>query len=65
MRLSCTRQWATVREIVDTLRANYCGNVGLEYMHIADTEERKFLQERMEGKDKAIEKMLGGHGQHH
>ena len=47
-------QWATVREIVDTLRANYCGNVGLEYMHIADTEERTFLQERMEGKDKAI-----------
>jgi 2-oxoglutarate dehydrogenase E1 component len=48
-------QWATVREIVDTLRANYCGNVGLEYMHIADVEERRFLQDRMEGKDKAIE----------
>ncbi|WP_353204677.1 2-oxoglutarate dehydrogenase E1 component [Sphingomonas sp.] len=48
-------QWTTVRELVDTLRANYCGNVGLEYMHIADVEERRFLQERMEGKDKAIE----------
>ncbi|MFW2853072.1 2-oxoglutarate dehydrogenase E1 component [Sphingomonas sp. TX0543] len=48
-------QWATVREIVDTLRANYCGNVGLEYMHIADVDERRFLQERMEGKDKAIQ----------
>jgi 2-oxoglutarate dehydrogenase E1 component len=48
-------QWASVRELVDTLRANYCGNVGLEYMHIADVEERRFLQERMEGKDKAIE----------
>jgi 2-oxoglutarate dehydrogenase E1 component len=46
---------ATLREIVDTLRANYCGNVGLDYMHIADVEERRFLQERMEGKDKAIE----------
>src|SRR3546814_12270479 len=46
---------ATVRELVDILRANYCGNVGLEYMHIADVEERRFLQERMEGKDKAIE----------
>ena len=33
---------------------NYCGNVGLEYMHIADVEERRFLQDRMEGKDKAI-----------
>ncbi|MGN6268606.1 MAG: 2-oxoglutarate dehydrogenase E1 component [Sphingomonas sp.] len=48
-------EYATLREIVDTLRANYCGNVGLEYMHIADVEERRFLQERMEGKDKAIE----------
>ena len=48
-------QWTTVRELVDTLRANYCGNVGLEYMHIADVDERRFLQERMEGKNKAIE----------
>ncbi|MBN8808636.1 MAG: 2-oxoglutarate dehydrogenase E1 component [Sphingomonas sp.] len=47
-------QWATIRELVDILRANYCGNVGLEYMHIADVEERRFLQDRMEGKDKAI-----------
>lgn len=47
-------QYATVREIVDILRANYCGHVGLEYMHIADVEERRFLQERMEGKDKEI-----------
>ena len=48
-------QWGTIREVVDTLRANYCGSVGLEYMHIADVEERRFLQDRMEGKDKAIE----------
>ena len=48
-------EWATVRELVDTLRANYCGNVGLEYMHIADVDERRFLQDRMEGKDKAIQ----------
>lgn len=46
---------ATIRELVEILRRNYCGNVGLEYMHIADVEERRFLQERMEGKDKAIE----------
>ncbi|MFN0047448.1 MAG: 2-oxoglutarate dehydrogenase E1 component [Sphingorhabdus sp.] len=47
-------EWTTVRELVDILRANYCGPVGLEYMHIADVEERRFLQERMEGKDAAI-----------
>src|SRR3954466_5889448 len=31
---------ATVREIVRVLRANYCGHVGLEYMHINEVEER-------------------------
>jgi 2-oxoglutarate dehydrogenase E1 component len=45
---------ASVREIVAVLQANYCGHVGLEYMHINDLEERRFLQERMEGKDAAI-----------
>ncbi len=45
---------ATPNEILKVLRANYCGNVGLEYMHITDAEERNFLQDRMEGKDKVI-----------
>jgi 2-oxoglutarate dehydrogenase E1 component len=36
------------------LRANYCGHVGLEYMHINDLAERRFLQERMEGKSARI-----------
>jgi 2-oxoglutarate dehydrogenase E1 component len=44
----------TVREIVAILRRNYCGKVGLEYMHINDLEERRFLQDRMEGKDAEI-----------
>ncbi|WP_156841566.1 2-oxoglutarate dehydrogenase E1 component [Novosphingobium aquimarinum] len=48
-------EWTTVRELVEILRLNYCGVVGLEYMHIADVEERRFLQERMEGADKEIE----------
>ena len=48
-------EWASIREIVAILRANYCGSVGLEYMHIADVEERRFLQARMEGADKLIE----------
>lgn len=48
-------EWTTPRELVEILRANYCGKVGLEYMHIADVEERRFLQERMEGADKSID----------
>ncbi|WP_294253390.1 thiamine pyrophosphate-dependent enzyme, partial [uncultured Sphingomonas sp.] len=53
-------QHGTVREIVTILQANYCGNVGLEYMHIADVEERRFLQDRMEGQDKAIDFTVDG-----
>lgn len=48
-------EWTSVRELVDILRANYCGPVGLEYMHISDLEERRFLQERMEGQHAAIQ----------
>ncbi|MEE9434915.1 MAG: 2-oxoglutarate dehydrogenase E1 component [Sphingorhabdus sp.] len=48
-------EWTTIKELVSILRTNYCGNVGLEYMHISDIEERRFLQDRMEGKDAAIE----------
>ena len=48
-------QWATIREVVAILRANYCGKVGLEFMHISDVEERRFLQDRMEGADKHID----------
>jgi 2-oxoglutarate dehydrogenase E1 component len=57
--LMSAARWAwngpTMRELVDILRANYCGNVGLEYMHIADVEERRFLQDRIEGADKSID----------
>ena len=47
--------WCSVRQLVVILRTNYCGKVGLEYMHIADVEERRFLQERFEGADKSID----------
>jgi 2-oxoglutarate dehydrogenase E1 component len=47
-------QWASVNEILPVLRRNYCGKVGLEYMHINDLEERRFLQDRMEGRDAEI-----------
>ncbi|WP_374527555.1 2-oxoglutarate dehydrogenase E1 component [Novosphingobium sp.] len=47
--------WTTVRELVSILRQNYCGKVGLEYMHISDVEERRFLQDRIEGGDKSID----------
>jgi 2-oxoglutarate dehydrogenase E1 component len=48
-------QTATVRELVAILRANYCGNVGVEYMHINDVEERRFIQDKIEGRNKEIQ----------
>ncbi|MFZ4690510.1 MAG: 2-oxoglutarate dehydrogenase E1 component, partial [Polymorphobacter sp.] len=48
-------QTATIRELVSILRRNYCGNVGVEYMHINDVEERRFIQDRIEGRDKEIQ----------
>jgi 2-oxoglutarate dehydrogenase E1 component len=41
-------EWTTVGRLHQRLREVYCGKVGLEYMHIADTEERRFLQDRFE-----------------
>jgi 2-oxoglutarate dehydrogenase E1 component len=46
---------ATVRELVNVLQRNYCGHVGFEYMHINDVDERRFIQERIEGKEAAIQ----------
>lgn len=37
-----------LREVVDLLRATYCGSVGVEFMHLPDPEERRWLQQRME-----------------
>ncbi len=48
-------EYVTIRKLVEVLRRNYCGHFGLEYMHIADVEERRFLQDRMEGADKHVE----------
>lgn len=39
---------ATLREILDTVRKVYCGNIGAEYMYITSTEEKRWIQERLE-----------------
>ena len=37
-----------LREILGVLRDSYCRTVGIEYMHIQDPEERKWIQARIE-----------------
>ena len=39
---------ATLGEIVESLEQTYCGSVGAEFMHIVDTAERTWIQQRME-----------------
>ncbi len=39
---------ATLREIWDCLKQTYCGSVGAEYMHIVDTAEKRWIQQRLE-----------------
>jgi len=38
----------TLRELLAQLQATYCGTIGIEYMEIADKEQRQWLQEQME-----------------
>ena len=35
-------------ELIDTLERTYCASIGAEFMHIVNTEERLWIQERME-----------------
>jgi len=46
---------STIREIVSILRRTYCGTFGVQYMHISDPQEKAWLQQRIEGKDKEIQ----------
>ncbi len=45
---------APLSEILEIVRRTYCGNLGIQYMHISNPEEKAWLQERIEGRDKEI-----------
>ena len=45
---------ATLREILAILHHTYCGNLAVEFMHISSPEEKAWIQERIEGKNKEI-----------
>ena len=42
------KEYTSLREIYATLSATYCGSIGVEYMHIPQTEQRRWFQSRME-----------------
>lgn len=39
---------ASLREIVEVLRATYCGKIGVEFMHLTDPDEKSWVQQRIE-----------------
>jgi len=64
---------ATLGEIIDALEATYCTSVGAEFMHIVDTTERQWIQQRMESvrskphyeaefKEHLLERLTAGEG---
>src|SRR5690625_953252 len=39
---------ASLREIIEALRETYCGSIGVEFMHIQDPDQKRWIQERIE-----------------
>ncbi len=42
------RRFMKLRNVLGILRDSYCRTVGIEYMHIQDPEQRRWIQERVE-----------------
>ncbi|MBI1906298.1 MAG: 2-oxoglutarate dehydrogenase E1 component [Rhodocyclales bacterium] len=39
---------ATLREILEALRQTYCGSIGSEYIYMSDTQQKRWIQSRLE-----------------
>ena len=39
----------TLREILKAVKETYCGSIGVEYMYITDTAQKRWIQNRLEG----------------
>ena len=51
---------ATLREILDALHQTYCGNIGVEFMHMQDPDQKAWIQLRVEnGRNQPIFTPLG------
>ncbi len=48
------QQYATLNEILEILKKTYCSNIGYEFMHLGDPEEKAWIRNRVEGKEKVI-----------
>ena len=49
------RDVATLDEILHVLRDAYCRTLGIEYMHIQDPEQKRWIQQHVEGQPSTLE----------
>ncbi|MCX7898264.1 MAG: 2-oxoglutarate dehydrogenase E1 component [Rhodocyclaceae bacterium] len=42
------KEEATLREILEALRARYCGHIGAEYMYLSEVQQKRWIQARFE-----------------
>ncbi len=45
---ACGKETMKLKDLYAALKATYCGSIGAEYMHITSTEEKRWLQQRLE-----------------
>ena len=45
---------AKLSEIINILKKTYSGNIGYEFMHMGDPEEKTWIRDRVEGKEKDV-----------
>ena len=48
------QQNATLKEILQILKKTYCSKIGYEFMHMGDPQEKTWIRDRVEGKEKDI-----------
>ena len=47
-------QEGTLNEILYILKKTYCGNIGYEFMHLGDPDEKAWIRDRIEGLEKEV-----------
>ncbi|MGB3455567.1 MAG: 2-oxoglutarate dehydrogenase E1 component [Litorimonas sp.] len=47
-------EYATIDQILEIVHRTYCGTIGVQFMHISNPEEKRWIQERIEGPDKQV-----------
>ncbi len=47
-------QYADLSQILEILKKTYCSNIGYEFMHMGDPDEKSWIRDRIEGPEKNI-----------